>query len=134
MHRLLVSVLAIGLLWTAGCGTSRPASASASGKVTAGGQPVTGAMISFADPQTGAGAGCDLDAAGAYSIKEGLPPGKYKVSVFPKSAADRPPMPGQTPPPTPESKVPLKYRSDATSGLTADIKPGANPDLDFKLD
>ena len=47
---------------------------------------------------------------------------------------DQAPKPGQEAKPASASKVPLKFRSDATSGLTAEIKPGANPNVDFKLD
>ena len=131
---MLFPCIGIGLLLTAGCGTGKPPSASVAGKVTAAGRPVTTAMINFVNPQSGAAASCDLDASGAYSISAGLAPGAYKVFVVPKSSMDQAPKPGQAAVPGPASNVPLKYRSDATSGLTAEIKPGANPNLDFKLD
>jgi hypothetical protein len=135
MSRMLFSCIGLGLLLMAGCGAGKPASASVTGKVTAGGQPVTGAMINFMNPKSGAAASGDLDASGAYSIAAGLPPGSYKVSVIPKSTMDQAPKTGQeAKKAAPASSVPLKFRSDATSGLTAEIKPGANPNVDFKLD
>jgi hypothetical protein len=43
-------------------------------------------------------------------------------------------MPGQPPPAAAQSNVPLKYRSDATSRLSADLKLGDNPNVNFALD
>lgn len=134
MKRIILFSIGMGLLLMAGCGSGTRRSASASGTVSTGGKPVTGAMINFMDSKSGSAASCDLNEKGEYSISQGLPPATYKVSVFPKSSPSQAPQPGQSPPPAPVSNVPLKYRSDATSGLTAEIKPGANPNLDFKLD
>ena len=128
-----LGIISLLLLTLAGCGGKGPI-AKVSGKVTVGGQPVTGAMINFISPETGVAASNNLDASGAYSIQMGLKPGTYKVFVVPTSSADQPPMPGKPPPKASESKVPLKYRSDATSGLTAELKEGDNPNKDFALD
>jgi hypothetical protein len=125
--------IALWLVTLAGCGGSG-AIAKVSGKVTAGGQPVTGAMINFVSSETGAAASDDLDADGAYDIQTGLKPGTYKVFVVPSSSADQPPMLGKPPPTAPKSNIPLKYRSDATSGLTAELNEGDNPNKDFALD
>lgn len=131
----IVTALGIALLLaaSAGCG-GKGAVAKVSGKVTVGGQPVTGAMINFISPETGLAASDELDAGGAYDIQTGLTPGTYKVFVVPASAADQPPMPGKPPPKPSESTVPPKYRSDATSGLTAELQEGDNPNKDFALD
>ena len=134
MNRILLSGVAVGLLLVEGCGTGQVPSASVSGKVTAGGEAVSGAMICFTDSTTGKAATCDLDGSGAYSITQGLPPGKYKVAVVPKSTMEQAPKVGQAPPKAAASKVAQKYRSDSTSGLEAEIKAGANPNKDFKLD
>jgi hypothetical protein len=128
-----LGIVALLLFTLAGCG-GKGAIAKVSGKVTVGGQPVTGAMINFVSPETGVAASDNLDAGGAYDIQAGLKPGTYKVFVVPASSADQPPMPGKPPPKASESKVPLKYRSDATSGLTAELKEGDNPNKDFALD
>lgn len=125
--------IALLLAALAGCG-GKAAVAKVSGKVTVGGQPVTGAMINFVSSETGVAASDGLDASGAYDIPSGLKPGTYKVFVVPASSADQPPMPGKPPPKPAESKVPPKYRSDATSGLTAELKEGDNPNKDFALD
>ncbi len=127
----------LGLLLTlaalVGCGGGGKV-AKVSGVVTAGGQPVTGARINFVSSETGGAASSPLDAQGAYTIQSGLKPGTYKVFVTPMSAADQPPMPGKPPPTASESKVPLKYRSDATSELTAPLKEGDNLNVNFALD
>lgn len=115
-----------------GCGGADRATAK--GRVTAAGQPVTTAMINFVNPTSGAAASCDLASDGSFSIEEGLAPGSYKVFVIPKSSEADAPKPGQMAAAQPKSPIPPKYRSDATSGLTVDIKPGANSDLQFALD
>ncbi|MFO0869281.1 MAG: carboxypeptidase-like regulatory domain-containing protein [Pirellulales bacterium] len=132
MKRILMTLLAAGLLCAAGCGG--PKSSTASGKVTMGGQPVTNASINFMDPSTGAVASCDLDASGSFKIMEGLPAGSYKVFVVPKAAMDRPPMPGEPPPEMKASPVPEKYRNESSTDLKADIKPGPNEGLSFTLE
>ncbi len=131
----IVTALGIASLLAAlvGCGGKGPV-AKVSGKGAVGGQPVTGAMINFISAETGVAASDDLDAGGAYDIQAGLRPGTYKVCVVPSASADQPPMPGKPPPKPSESKVPPKYRSDATSGLTAELQEGDNPNKDFALD
>ena len=133
MNRILLLGIGAGLWLMAGCGG--PPQSSVSGKVTAAGQPVTSAMINFINPKSGAAASGDLDASGGYSIAK-VAPGKYKVFVVPKSpsAADQAPKPDRAPVAAPASNVPQKYQDDATSGLDAEIKPGANANVDFKLD
>jgi hypothetical protein len=122
----------LGLVVLAGCGGGGGV-AKVSGKVTVGGQPVTGAMINFISA-TGVASGAPLKATGEYEISIGLKPGDYKVFVVPASSPDQAPMPGKKPVTTPESNVPLKYRSDATSGLTATLKAGRNANVNFALD
>jgi len=115
-----------------GCGG--PSSSSVSGKVTLSGQPVTKATVNFYNPTSGVAASAELGADGAYKIAENLPPGSYKVSIVPLADVSRPPMPGQAAAPAAPSPVPGKYQSDASSGLTADIKPGSTEGLDFALE
>ena len=132
MKRIVISILGVCLLALAGCGGEK--SSTASGKVTAGGQPAGDAIINFVNPKTGGVASSDLDAGGAYKITEGLHPGSYKVFIVPKSQMTKPPMPGEPPPTAVPSKIGPKYQSESSSGLSAEIKPGANDNLDFKLD
>lgn len=92
------------------------------------------AMINFINPTSGVAASSDLGPDGSYKIEEGLPPGSYKVFVIPKTSDADAPKPGQVASTPAKSSIPPKYRSDATSGLTAEIKPGSNSDLNFALD
>jgi hypothetical protein len=132
-NALAVVILVGWMVSLVGCGGEAPKS-SVSGKVTAGGQPVTNARINFINPKTAAVAAAELDSSGAYKIQEGLPQGSYKVFVVEVSAPPKPPMPGETPAAVPKSNIPDKYKSEGTSGLTAEIKAGENKDVDFKLD
>ena len=132
VRSLLLSLAAATTLAFVGCGG--PASSSVSGKVTLSGQPVTKATVNFFNPTTGVAASAELGADGAYKITENLPAGSYKVSIVPLADASRPPMPGQEATSAAVSPVPGKYQSDASSGLTADIKPGVTEGLNFALE
>jgi hypothetical protein len=127
-----IAGILVALVVLAGC-EGGGSVAKVSGKVTAGGQPVTDATINFISA-AGVPGSAALKATGEYELSMGLKPGDYKVFVVPASSPDQPPMLGKTPPPAPESKVPLKYRSDATSGLTATLKAGLNANVNFALD
>lgn len=132
MKHALYATLCLGLLLLVGCGG--PTSSSVSGTVTAGGKPVTGAIVNFLNSTTGDIGSAELDGSGGFKITEGLPPGSYKVFVVPKTNATKPPMPGESPAAAEESAIPLKYRSESTSGLTADVKPGKTEGLTFNLE
>ena len=129
----IVILLAVPLMLVAqaGCGGGG-STAKVSGKVTTGGKPVTGASICFSS-QGGTSCGV-LDATGEYEITIGLKPGSYKVYLFVPSTPDPPPMSKKPATAAPASSVPPKYLSDATSGLTAELKAGDNPNKDFALD
>jgi hypothetical protein len=89
-----------------------------------------GYTVSFeteADRVSGSG---DIGKDGTFKITtfspdDGAVPGKHRVAI---SAPDPPP---DAPPPKPI--IAQKYRDFNTSGLTADIKPGAN-NIEFELD
>jgi hypothetical protein len=136
MHRFVRSLSCfLGLAATlafVGCGG--PTSSAVSGKVTLGGQPVTKATVNFFNPTTGVAASAEIGADGAYKVTENLPPGSYKVSIVPLADVSRPPMPGEPAAPAASSPVPGRYQSDASSGLTADIKPGTTDGLNFALE
>jgi hypothetical protein len=119
------------LVVQAGCGGGG-STAKVSGKVTTGGKPVTGASICFSS-QGGASCGV-LDDTGEYEITIGLKPGSYKVYLFVPSTPGSPPMPKEPPATEPTSNVPPKYLSVTSSGLTAEVRAGDNPNTDFALD
>ncbi len=83
-------------LWSAGCGDGRPNLVPVTGKVTMNGQPLTaGAIICFPDSANSfqedhPASVLQLD--GSFVIKtypfgDGVPPGKYKVTLAPELAA-----------------------------------------------
>jgi hypothetical protein len=61
---------------------------------------------------------------GTFVVKSGMVPGEYKVTVTPATPTPERPDPK-------DSKVPEKYRSSETSGLTSKITSGKN---ELKLD
>jgi hypothetical protein len=124
-----------GAVLLSGCGSSDSfSSAKVSGQVTFQGQPVAEGVVNFVSPKTGNASSGVLNAEGKYEIADGIPPGDYQVSVTPPRVT-RPPMPGE---PAPEAKpyanIPEKVRTETTSGLRTEVKPGANADVNFKLD
>ena len=58
-------------------------------------------------------------ALSTFGANDGAVPGKYRVVVTPPTSPD-PDKPPQ------KSKIPAKYFDFSTSGLTVEIKPGAN--------
>ena len=97
---------------------------SLKGTVTYQGQPVADAKVQVQSGKTGAAGMGRTDAAGNYAIETPLPLGQYVVTVVPVAA----PVPAPPPPnyvPQDNPKIPKKYRTAATSGLTWDAKKGA---------
>jgi hypothetical protein len=106
-----------------------------SGHVTLDGSAAGPGIVSFVpdgakhNPAIGS-----IDAGGRYSLMTsrtpGLPPGKYRVSVY---IHTMPPgaQPGERLMSTP-SAIPEKYENVETSGLEFDVAPGSNT-IDIKL-
>jgi hypothetical protein len=92
----LTFCLATGLL--AGCTSGSSGTIAVTGKVTKGGQPVSGAAVTFQPAANdGKAASGTTDASGAYTLTtfvngDGALPGSYKVTItkFPGSAAAAP--------------------------------------------
>jgi hypothetical protein len=89
------------------------------GKVTFRGEPVTEGTVQFNDEKTGRGTEVELGPDGAYQAA--LPAGEYKVIILPPLRI----VESQSGPPDPQFKkvknIPEKYRSTATSGLSATV-------------
>jgi hypothetical protein len=113
-----------------GCGPGeRPVAVR--GKVTFQGRPVTEGTVQFNDARTGRGAEAELGPGGSY--KATLPPGDYAVIILPPLLF----VESRSGPPDPRFKkvrnVPEKYRSTATSDLTAAVSADrAVHDFDMK--
>jgi hypothetical protein len=111
----LAILLVLGVLL--GCGSAeRPIAIR--GKVTFQGQAVSEGTVQFSDPKTGHGAEMELAPDGSYQAT--LPRGAYSVAILPPLL-----MVSKGGPVDPQFKkvrnIPQKYRSTATSGLTADV-------------
>jgi hypothetical protein len=136
LSRLAV-VFAFGLL-VLGCDRGKPRG-TVKGTVTVEGKPAVG-LIVFEN----AAEGIELQEAmeeGAFEAKTlqglGLPVGTYKVAVRPgrmmRPGEEMPLAMKKGPPAASGPLIPEKYRSTATSGLTLEVKEGANPPLRFDL-
>ena len=129
------------------------------GTVTLDGQPVEGASVSFSPKSAdGRAAAGKTDASGHFALTtiaagDGAMPGSYGVTVT-KTSGGKPAMTG---PPdasaTPEERaaymasvqemqkapreitdlLPVKYKTVADSGLTAEVKKGGKNEFTFEL-
>jgi len=129
-----------------GCGgVARVGGKPVTGTVTYRGSAVEGAAITFASP-TASGYG-STDKEGHFKLRtaqgEGVPVGNYQVTITKTSfqpsgkvAASEteyvPPDP-DAPLPTPEDLLPAKYKTAATSGLTATVSERGPNDFTFPL-
>lgn len=130
---LLVAILA------AGCSSGKETGYVA-GKVTLGDKALTQGSVRFENAKAGVSVNASLQSDGTYVARthdrDGLPPGNYKVAVTPSTFGD-----GETPlavdpsatARAPQSEIPQKYRSTATSPLSATVEAGDNPPFDFDL-
>lgn len=104
-----------------GCGS--PHDSTVSGKVTLDGQPLTTGTVTFAPQGEGRIAYGEINASGEYAVRtlgdQGMLPGKYNVTIRATGQAAESHLP-------PPLLTPEKYGDPATSGFTAEIKPGAN--------
>ena len=116
-------VLAMLTLATfSGCG---PKQATVRGTVTLPDKtPAKHVVVTFSDRENQVGAAGETDDTGAYQIRtegaaDGVPTGKYQVSVTQPGPADS----SQGEPPR---LFPKRYESPDTSGLTFEVKDGPN--------
>jgi hypothetical protein len=103
------------------------------GQPLAGGEHMNGTITFSREGGGGAPAVGFIDDAGHYTVKTGsatgMEPGTYRVAIAMKKITI-PADPNAMPIPT--LITPAKYKSTASSGLRAEIKPGRN-ELDFAL-
>jgi hypothetical protein len=122
----------------AGCTPAEQPRGTAEGTVTFGGRPLTTGTISFTNGSTNAAYNSDLDGNGRFRFEVaagyGLPPGEYRVAISPFT----PPKPSihyVNPDMTKREypAIPQKYQQAETSGLSATVRGGANPDFLFEI-
>lgn len=138
-----LTIFALSAAFACGCGgPAQPPGGTVSGTITYRGKPImTGCFVTFVSDAGRAGSGT-TDDSGKYTLQtpEGpnLPEGKYAVSVKP------PGQPPQDPdeatraaasgivPKDPFPNFPKKYLNTETSGLSFEVKAGAQV-FDFEL-
>ena len=140
--KVVCGCVAVALACLFGCSSSGGEDRGAvEGRVTIAGKPLSKGSISFENPQTGISLMSNLGPDGSFELQNlngpGLPAGVYQVSISgsPISTGETP-LAGTTAPAAsaePAATVLEKYRSAATSGLTADVKAGENPKFEFDL-
>jgi len=139
--RLFLLSLPLLLILASGCGTSKTASASLSGKVSYGGAPVTAGTVTFYGKDGGTYP-MAIGSDGSYFASE-LPPGEGALTVETESANKKNAQTyggrggkGMAMSPKPEGsggtetgpyvKIPAKYAAKETSNLTVTIARGKN--------
>lgn len=114
--------MAIAMLLLAGC-TKAPTQGTVEGKVTFNGAPFSNARLNFISQALGTAATADIQADGTYNVASPLKPGSYKVFLLPKEMGDPDHPKAAT---GPDTAIPQKYWSEATSDLKAEVKEGKN--------
>lgn len=132
-------IVLIGLLFVAGCTDSDPNLAPATGMIRYRGQPIADAKVTF-QPENGVPAIGQTDTDGKFELKtrgqKGVAIGPTKVAVVAVTAVGTPPreseieieMVAQT-----NSRIPEKYGSLATSGLSATVQRDGENQFTFDL-
>jgi hypothetical protein len=132
--RLLLLLLPLGAL--SGCGDGRPSLVPVSGKVTLNGAPVDGALIGFEPegidgfnrPSIATTDSSGNFVVGTYDKADGMPTGKYKVSVLKKEVVGKLPenfnsedTAANIQPVRYQWTVPKRYATSIDSGLTVEV-------------
>jgi hypothetical protein len=130
-----LAVAAMFIMSVGGCGGNTEGRVTTSGTVTLDGTPIPDGNVVFYKDGGSAGVGTIKD--GGFTVSEtagssGIQPGSYQVAidsweVEPNSVNDAGEIVAEG-----KSRIPEKYNSASTSGLTAEITDGENT-LDFPL-
>jgi len=149
MNSYRTCALLLLLVLMFGCGSNEPQRGTVRGRVTLGGQAVAVATVSFVNKGVGVSQTATTDDDGKYEFvsyrDSGLPAAMYKVTVskgrFMKPGEEIPQInvgkkvaqPAPVVAPKEASTIPNKYAKLESSGLSADVQPGANPPFDYDL-
>ena len=133
-------LLFLGVCLT-GCGARSEPLGVVTGRVVHQGKPVSGGTVIFQSADGRTSIRAPLADDGTFRMEtfdqKGLPPGKYRVAVKPASSA------GGAVPLAGEGKeagaaqahplIPARFHDPETSKLTAEVRTGDNPPLEFDL-
>ena len=125
--QLIGCVAILAYTTSLGCGPRQkadPNRAEISGKVTLDGQPLPAGTMTFYSPEKGIGTSFSLRQGGTYATDR-VPIGSNLVSIETESL--------QFGSPSLYVRIPAKYADPAQSGLTAEVKAGANENVNFEL-
>ncbi len=129
-------ILGMAILTLAGCGDGRPSLVPVSGTVTLNGAPLGEAQLGFepdgiegySRPSSAITDSSGKFIVGTYDKADGIPKGKYKVTVFKKEVVGKLPenynsedTAANAQPVQYQWTVPQKYATSANSGLTVEV-------------
>lgn len=86
---------------------------------------MTEGFVGFTSKETGSGQTLPLGPGGKFAFAEPVVIGPYAVSITPPEG-NPPTVENPAPKPPDPKNIPQKYRSDATTDLTAEVKEGKN--------
>lgn len=139
MFRLFTAIF---LLTVCGC-ASEESRGTVTGKVSINGVPLAEGTIFFENQAKGVALTGQIKSDGSFTLASykgaGLVVGSYKVAISPEGmlmSADEIPLVGKNPrkpKDVKKSPLPEKYFKTSTSELTAEIKEGSNPPINFDL-
>lgn len=123
-------------LLIAGCGggSDGPARFPVKGKVTFSGEPVQEGMVTFGNENFSSSG--NITTTGEYKLADDLPVGTYKVQISPPDIQTPPSfsVTGEEPPkPKEYPNIPQKYRTLATTDLSAEVESSEN-DIPLKME
>ncbi|MCG6157359.1 carboxypeptidase-like regulatory domain-containing protein [Rubinisphaera margarita] len=134
MRYSVFSLCLATLLFTAGCGDSRPSTVPVTGLVTLDGTPVADASVTFY-PDSGRPATGRTDAEGIYTLTtfetgDGAVPGEHRVSISKQTIPESNSTEDLE---AIKSEIPAVYNNAETSGLKAEVVAGQDAPIDFNL-
>jgi len=144
MIRQLSPLVIACLVWTAGCSSranqrEQLPTSPARGIVTYKGQPVANASVGFVSLDNKIRASGRTDGVGSFMLstygeQDGVPPGKYKVTVAVSLSKEIEPGVLE---PEPEggwkSPIPIKYANPETTSILVEVTEGGKNDFPIDL-
>lgn len=123
--------MVFGLAVIVGCQPPADPAGQVSGTVSYKGTPLEDGIISIVNYDTGVRIDSEIQPDGTYlatTHKGGLPPGEYKVVIFPPEIVDPNPPPNSEPGMVLKDmdNIPKQYRSPQSTPLTLEISEGDN--------